>query len=276
MNSPAMPAAALQSSPQVTVEGLTRHFHSQQTLTAYADIDLAIAAGEFFCIVGPSGCGKTSLMRAIAGLDQPTQGRVHIAAGAADAPARIGMVFQEHGLFPWMTLKQNITFLLKNNDRFHRADIDRISAEYLHSVGLAKFASYYPHQVSGGMRQRVSLARSFANAPDILLMDEPFVYLDYQTRLALQALLLDIWRESGKTVVFVTHDIDEAVLLADRVMMMSRQPGRVKKILPIDLPRPRDPFAIRADARYAAYVSEIVLSIREELAELEGHCDELP
>ena len=248
------------------VEGLTRTFRHRQQLTAYADISLEIPAGEFFCIVGPSGCGKSSLLRAIAGLDQPTSGTLHIAPRRGEASARIGMVFQEHGLFPWMTLKQNIRFLLRNNRRFHRRDVDRVSDDYLNKVGLAGFASFYPHQVSGGMRQRVSLARSFANAPDILLMDEPFVFLDYQTRLTLHELLLNIWRESGKTVIFVTHDIDEAVLLADRVMMMSRQPGRIKKILSIDLSRPRDPFAIRNDADYSAFVNEIGRSIQEELA----------
>ena len=258
---------AISDNPQLTVEGLTRTFHHHRhQLTAYADINLAIPAGEFFCIVGPSGCGKSSLLRAIAGLDQPTSGTLHIAPRPGEASARIGMVFQEHGLFPWMTLKQNIRFLLRNNRQFDRRDIDRISDDYLHKVGLSGFASFYPHQVSGGMRQRVSLARSFANAPDILLMDEPFVFLDYQTRLTLHELLLSIWRESGKTVIFVTHDIDEAVLLADRVMMMSRQPGRIKKIRSIDLPRPRDPFAIRNDAGYIACVNEIGWSIQEELA----------
>jgi len=175
------------------------------------------------------------------------------------------MVFQEHGLFPWMTLKDNITFPLKNDSSFDKQTIEEISTQYLQRVGLSKFANFFPHQVSGGMRQRISIARSFAVDPDILLMDEPFVFLDYQNRLLLQDILLNLWQESNKTVLFVTHNINEAVSLSDRIMIMTAHPGRVKADITIDLSRPRDMFEIRKSAQFTNYVNDITDLIKDEM-----------
>lgn len=234
--------------------------------TAYAGLDFEIAAGEFVCILGPSGCGKTSLLRTLAGLEVPSTGELEIAAsdtfvapnGPADPP-QIGMIFQQHGLFAWMTVYHNIRFLLESGGKSaaNVVDIDARVAQVLVDVGLTEFADYYPHQLSGGMCQRVSIARSFAREPDILLMDEPFVFLDYQTRLRLQALLLNLWQRQRSTVVFVTHDIEEAVLLADRILLMSAHPGRIEREIVVDLPRPRQLLETCQLPRFREWVTEI-------------------
>jgi len=175
------------------------------------------------------------------------------------------MVFQEHGLFPWMTLKDNIAFPLKNDPALDEHEVEKICSHFLQKVGLVKFANYFPHQVSGGMKQRISIARSFAVDPDILLMDEPFVFLDYQNRLLLQELLLNLWQDSNKTIIFVTHNINEAVSLADRVMVMTAHPGKVKTNINIDLPRPRNMFEIRKSTQYAEYVNHITDLLKDEM-----------
>lgn len=239
-------------------------FRKEQQTVAYENVNFQIGQGEFFCILGPSGCGKTSLLRTIAGLDVATSGELGIQSQNTPKPASIGMVFQEHGLFPWMTTRKNIHFLLENNIHMAGRDLDAIVDEFIHLVGLIKFADYFPHQLSGGMRQRISIARSFANEPDILLMDEPFVFLDYQTRCALHGLLLEIWQRKKKTLVFVTHDIEEAVFLADRVLVMSAHPGTVKTIVDINLPRPRQFLALRKLPVYQDKVSELMELLREE------------
>ncbi len=250
---------------QVSVSRLGKTFsHNQQTTVAYADLNFQIPQGEFFCILGPSGCGKTSLLRTIAGLETASSGELAIHPLHDSGAANVGMVFQEHGLFPWMTVRHNIRFLLENNEQLVGRDLDDITQEYIELVGLTKFTDYFPHQLSGGMRQRVSIARSFANAPDILLMDEPFVFLDYQTRCALHGLLLDIWQRKKTTLAFVTHDIEEAVFLADRVLVMSGHPGTVKTIIDIDLPRPREFLALRKTPAYQNLVSELIEQLRGE------------
>lgn len=180
------------------------------------------------------------------------------------------MVFQEHGLFPWMSLKDNIAFPLKNdasfrNNSFRKKSIEQLSIEFLEKVGLLKFANFFPHQVSGGMRQRTSIARSFAVDPDILLMDEPFVFLDYQNRLLLQELLLTLWQDSNKTVLFVTHNINEAVSLSDRIIVMTAHPGTVKANINIELSRPRDMFEIRKSTTFTNYVNNITDLIKHEI-----------
>ncbi len=175
------------------------------------------------------------------------------------------MVFQEHGLFPWMSLKDNIAFPLKNDASVGANDVERLSLQFLDEVGLLKFARFFPHQVSGGMRQRISIARSFAVNPDILLMDEPFVFLDYQNRLLLQELLLTLWQDSNKTVLFVTHNINEAVSLSDRVMVMTAHPGTVKANINIELPRPRAMFEIRKSTAFTHYVNDITDLIKNEI-----------
>jgi NitT/TauT family transport system ATP-binding protein len=232
---------------------------------AYAELDFSVRAGEFFCILGPSGCGKSTLLRTIAGLEQPSSGALTCHTLANQQRPSIGMVFQEQGLFPWMTVQDNVLFLLQNNAALRGQDLQLRTAQALAQVGLERFASLYPHQLSGGMRQRVAIARSFANEPDILLMDEPFVFLDFQTRLGLQALLLSLWQQTHRTVVFVTHDIDEAILLADRIMVMSAHPGTVKQVIPVDLPRPRDVLALRQSPQFTQYVGQATELLREEL-----------
>jgi NitT/TauT family transport system ATP-binding protein len=253
----------------INAKQLGKVFRSRGRETiAYQDLTFNVRQGEFFCILGPSGCGKTSLLRTLAGLETPDRGELSINTVASSAP-EIGMVFQEHGLFPWMSLRNNVRFLLENNPCLSGRDLDAICDDYLAKVGLSAFSHYYPHQTSGGMRQRVSIARAFANAPNILLMDEPFVFLDYQTRLGLQQLLLGIWNESHKSVVFVTHDIEEAVLLADRIMVMSAHPGRLKTFVDIDLPRPRDVLAVRKQPAYRDYVDDILALLQQESAKPE-------
>jgi NitT/TauT family transport system ATP-binding protein len=248
---------------QVTATHLCKTFrHNGRETVAFQDISFQIAPGEFFCIVGPSGCGKTTLLRTLAGLEKHTSGQLEINPASGAGAPRVGMVFQEHGLFPWMSLRNNVRFLLEESPRPGGQDVDAVCDRYLAKVGLSAFAHYYPHQVSGGMRQRVSVARSFATEPDILQMDEPFVFVDYQTRLALQQQLLQIWEETGKTIAFVTHDIEEAVLLADRVLVLSEHPGRVLALLDIDLPRPRQFAALRKLPAYVDYVDHIALLLQ--------------
>ncbi|NOX93418.1 MAG: ABC transporter ATP-binding protein [Gammaproteobacteria bacterium] len=254
---------------QVSVTHLSKIFsrtfsRKEEQTVAYENLNFHIKQGEFFCILGPSGCGKTSLLRTIAGLETATSGELNIQPLNTSRPISIGMVFQEHGLFPWMTAGDNIRFLLENNVHMAGRDLDVIVNEFISLVGLTKFTNYFPHQLSGGMRQRVSIARSFANEPDILLMDEPFVFLDYPTRCALHGLLLEIWQRKKKTLVFVTHDIEEAVFLADRVLVMNAHPGTVKTIIDINLPRPREFLALRKLPAYQDQVSELMELLHEE------------
>jgi NitT/TauT family transport system ATP-binding protein len=229
-------------------------------VVAFDDLSFAIPRNEFFCIVGPSGCGKTTLLRCIANLERATRGTLSV-----NDVRQLAMVFQEQGLFPWMTLRDNVRFLMRNSARVERGEIDTICASLLDKVGLARFADLYPHQVSGGMRQRVSLIRSFAVHPDVLLMDEPFVFVDFQTKIVLHELLLRLWQDEGRTVVFVTHDIEEAVTLADRILVLSAHPGRAKAIVPVDLPRPRDVFDLRKSERFRAIVNEVMDLMRPDL-----------
>ncbi len=250
---------------QISITHLSKiFFQKKQRTVAYENLTFQIRQGEFFCILGPSGCGKTSLLRTIAGLEAATSGELTIQPQDSSKPSAIGMVFQEHGLFPWMTIRNNIRFLLENNIHMVNRDLDAIVNEFIGLVKLTTFADYFPHQLSGGMRQRVSIARSFASEPGLLLMDEPFVFLDYQTRCALHDLLLDIWQRKKKTLVFVTHDIEEAVVLADRVLVMSAHPGTVKSIIDINLPRPREFLTLRKSSAYQNQVSELMELLREE------------
>ena len=213
-----------------------------ELLVAVQDVSLDIASGEFVCVLGPSGCGKSTLLRVAAGLDSPSSGSV-------TTQSRPSVVFQEHGIFPWLTIAENVAYPLKLRGvprAERRARVD----ELLELVGLRDFASYYPAQISGGMRQRTSVARALADDGDVLLMDEPFGALDEQTRVVLQQELLRIWEQTSKAVLFITHSVDEALTLADRVVVMSHRPGRIIAELEIPFGRPRDIKELRRDPRY--------------------------
>ncbi len=207
---------------------------------ALSDINLSIAQGEFICIIGASGCGKSTLLRIVAGFETLSTGEMHVMGKtiAGPGPDR-GMVFQDYALFPWLSVAANIGYGPKQAG-LPKAKIDELTERYLEMVGLKKFRNRYPHELSGGMKQRVAIARVLANDPAVILMDEPFGALDAITRNGLQESLLEIWEKAKKTILFITHSVDEAVYLADRVIVLSPHPGRLKMEIPIDLPRPRD------------------------------------
>ncbi len=225
----------------LTVRSVTKRFAvGDDEVEALAPVDLAIPKSEFVCMIGASGCGKSTLLRIIAGFEEPTTGHVSIDGKPVTGPGSDrGMVFQDYALFPWMTVRQNISFGPRQR-HLPREKIDRTTDEFVKMVGLERFADRYPNQLSGGMKQRVAIARVLANNANILLMDEPFGALDALTREQLQNELLQIWKRTGVTTIFVTHSVEEAVLLADRVLVMSAGPGRIDSDFRIDLPRPRD------------------------------------
>jgi len=225
----------------LTIHGVTKRFSvGDGELEALATVDLSIPTGEFVCMIGASGCGKSTLLRIIAGFEEPTTGNVAMYGKAITGPGSDrGMVFQDYALFPWMTVRENISFGPRQR-QLPREEIARTANEFVRMVGLERFAERYPNQLSGGMKQRVAIARVLANDASILLMDEPFGALDALTREQLQNELLQIWKRTGVTTIFVTHSVEEAVLLADRVLVMSAGPGRIDSDFRIDLPRPRD------------------------------------
>ena len=225
----------------LTIRGVTKRFAAgDDEVEALAPIDLVIPKGEFVCMIGASGCGKSTLLRIIAGFEEPTTGEIAIDGKSVTGPGRDrGMVFQDYALFPWMTVRQNVSFGPRQR-HLAREEIDKTTDEFVRMVGLERFADRYPNQLSGGMKQRVAIARVLANNADILLMDEPFGALDALTREQLQNELLQIWKRTGVTTIFVTHSVEEAVLLADRVLVMSAGPGRIDSDFRIELPRPRD------------------------------------
>ena len=240
-------------------------------VVALDGIDLTIAPGEFVCIVGPSGCGKSTLLRILAGLDRASSGTIDI--DAAGWPVANAMVFQDSGLFPWMNVETNVGFgLMTRGVPSHEAAL-RVDAA-LRLVGLTRFRRHYPHQLSGGMRQRGAIARAFVTDPAMLLMDEPFAALDAQNRVILQAELVRIWEETGKTVVYITHSIDEALLLGDRTVVMTAQPGRIKKIIDIPFRHPRNVMELSATAEFGALKLAIWRILEDEVmrarAEVEG------
>lgn len=232
-------------------------------MTALQDITLDIADGEFVSLVGPSGCGKTTLLRILAGLEQPSAGDVLIRRADAAKPLQ-SMIFQENGIIPWMTVRENVAFGLKMRNAPAAIVKERV-AYYLAKVGLAPFASAYPKELSGGMKQRVSIARAFANDPEILLMDEPFAALDEQNKFLLQEELLSIWEETKKTVVFITHSIDEAMMVSDRIVLLSAHPGRIAAEKRVELPRPRSMETIRSDAGAAGLFLDIWNHLQHEV-----------
>lgn len=244
----------------VEVKDLSKVYFDQElekTVLALRNIDLEVKEGEFICLIGPSGSGKSTLLNLISGFFSPTKGKILVEGREVEGPGPDrGVVFQEYTLFPWLTISQNVEFGLKNigvkrEERRERAHY------YLKMVGLSDFIDARPFELSGGMKQRVAIARVLALNPEILLMDEPFGALDAQTRQKLQVELLDIWRKDKKTVIFVTHNVDEAVFLADRVVVLTKRPGQIKRDLWIDLQRPRD--------RYGEELSVIKRMLLEEL-----------
>ncbi|MBI4578473.1 MAG: ABC transporter ATP-binding protein [Planctomycetes bacterium] len=254
----------------IRIRDLTRWFLIKgRPIHALAGIDLDVRAGEFLCIVGPSGCGKTTILRILAGLDRQTTGSIEVVAprgsAGSDGQPLSSVVFQEQSIFPWMRVRDNVAFGLRARG-ISRAVRTRIAAEHIRQVGLSEFADAWPHQLSGGMKQRVAIARALANDPHILLMDEPFAALDEQTKLVLQDELLRIWERSRKTVLYVTHSLDEAILLADRVLVMSQRPGRILRILDMPFDRPRTIRRVRSDARYGPLFNEIWELLRHNVA----------
>ncbi|MCU0629959.1 MAG: ABC transporter ATP-binding protein [Methanoregulaceae archaeon] len=223
------------------VENLSKEFEQRDVHSpALVSINLEVQDKEFTCVLGPSGCGKTTLLRIIAGLEKPTSGKVIIGGEIVTEPTpRLAMIFQDYSLFPWRTVLDNIAFGLemKGIDETER---HRVASHYLDLIGLCGFGKNYPYELSGGMRQRVAVARALAIDPSVLLMDEPFGALDAQTRNMLQKQLLEIWEKTQKTILFVTHSVDEAVFMADRIVVLTSRPGTVKEVVKIDLPRPRD------------------------------------
>ncbi|MBN3733295.1 ABC transporter ATP-binding protein [Burkholderia sp. Tr-20390] len=212
----------------------------QGECTALDDISFRTYRREFVCVIGPSGCGKSTLIRILAGLDAQTSGEVLLDGKPVQGPgADRGMVFQGYTLFPWLTVKKNVMFGLRMNGS-SSGQAEREALQWLDLVGLTRFADVYPHQLSGGMKQRVAIARALANRPRILLMDEPFGALDAQTRAKMQTHLLDIWRNIDVTILFITHDLDEAIFLADRILVLKANPGAVQELIEVPVPRPRD------------------------------------
>ncbi|MEA3088367.1 MAG: NitT/TauT family transport system ATP-binding protein [Paraburkholderia sp.] len=257
-------AAYEDANAKIRLRHLTKSFQTQGGLvTALNDVSLDIPSGCFFMIVGPSGCGKTTLLRILANLETPTSGSVEITAPAEFRPGN-SMVFQGDSLFPWMTVYDNAAYGLALR-HVPKAEIRDVVGHYLSRTGLTRFAKAYPHQLSGGMRQRVSIVRAFANDPDILLMDEPFSALDEQNKLLLQEELLRIWEETRKTVLFITHSVDEAVTLGDRIMVMTAQPGSAKQIVDVPFERPRSVLELRARPEYGEFVYSIWGQLRDEV-----------
>jgi NitT/TauT family transport system ATP-binding protein len=247
----------------IEISGLgKRHGRDAGAVVALADIDLKVAPGEFLCIVGPSGCGKSTLLRILAGLDQQTSGSIKIAAeGWAVENA---MVFQESGLFPWMNVETNVSFGLMTRGVPAREAAPRVEAA-LKLVGLTKFRHHYPHQLSGGMRQRSAIARAFVTDPAMLLMDEPFAALDAQNRMILQAELVRLWEETRKTVIYVTHSIEEALSLGDRTVVMTAQPGRIKQIVDVPFRHPRDLMTLTASPEFGKLKLDIWRVLEDEV-----------
>jgi NitT/TauT family transport system ATP-binding protein/sulfonate transport system ATP-binding protein len=258
---------------KLVIDGVSRVFPSVAggaPTRALEPTDLAVAANDFIAILGPSGCGKSTLLRVVAGLDRPTSGRVLLDQREVTGPgADRGMVFQSYTLFPWLTVSQNIAFGLRER-RVPPAEQQQIVNQFIERVGLKGFERHWPRQLSGGMQQRTAIARALANNPEIMLLDEPFGALDTQTRALMQELLLGIWERDRKTVLFVTHDIEEAIFVASRVVVMTARPGRIKADVAIDLPHPRH-YTMKTTPEFSALKARLTEEIRIEALAAEPH-----
>jgi NitT/TauT family transport system ATP-binding protein len=249
---------------KIIIRGLGKTFKTgKQETVALTNVDLTVPSGEFLCIVGPSGCGKTTLLRILAGLETASCGEVEIVQDSRGLPMN-AMVFQENSIFPWFKVWDNVAYGLRMRGISRQEEQSTVSY-FLEKVGIFDFKDFYPYQLSGGMKQRVSIARAFANKPEILLMDEPFASLDEQNRLILQEELLNMWEQDRKTVVFITHSIDEAVFLGDRVLTMTARPGRIKAITDIQIPRPRSIEELKGNAHYRDLTKQIWRLVKEEV-----------
>jgi NitT/TauT family transport system ATP-binding protein len=251
---------------KLVIENVSRVFPAVRggmPTRALEPTNLTVADNDFVTVLGPSGCGKSTLLRMVAGLDTPTTGRILLDGKAITGPgADRGMVFQSYTLFPWLTVAENVAFGLRERgiSQKERSDIAR---SWLDKVGLTSFASHFPKQLSGGMQQRTAIARALANDPKMLLLDEPFGALDNQTRALMQELLLGIWERERKTVIFVTHDIEEAIFLASRVVVMSARPGRIKADIAVDLPHPRH-YTVKTSPAFSDLKARLTEEIRVE------------
>jgi NitT/TauT family transport system ATP-binding protein len=260
--------AAVTAPPKLAAKGVRIGYRSREgrqvrSVTVVDGIDLDVRDGEFLCIVGPSGCGKTTLLRILAELEKPSSGTVEVQAERPGRPSN-SMVFQGDSIFPWMTVWDNAAYGLRLR-AVPEAQVRETVGHYLDKTGLTRFAKHYPHQLSGGMKQRVSIARAFANDPEILLMDEPFSALDEQNKTLLQEEVLRIWEADKKTVVFITHSVDEAVTLGDKIMVMSAHPGKVKAMIDVPFARPRNVLELRSQPAYGEMVYNIWGHLREEV-----------
>ncbi|MHB8629369.1 MAG: ABC transporter ATP-binding protein [Aggregatilineales bacterium] len=259
--------------PKITITDLSVQFAERGSggpLSALEHMNLTIGDGEFVCLVGPSGCGKTTLLRVLGGLQLPSDGAFTIRRDQSEVNRPLtAMVFQGVAVFPWLTVSENVAYGLRAQGVPY-AERNRIAREWIGRVGLERFAEAYPYELSGGMQQRVGLARAFAYNPEVLLMDEPFGALDEQTRLLLQETLLDLWQSRRMTILFVTHSVDEALTLADKVVVLSARPARVLSEEVVTLPRPRDVLALRADPRFGELFGRVWGLLRTEVRTVES------
>jgi ABC-type nitrate/sulfonate/bicarbonate transport system ATPase subunit len=257
---------------KLVIDGVGRTFrgvHGGAPTVALTPISLAVADNDFITILGPSGCGKSTLLRIVAGLDRPSEGRVLLDGVEVSGPgADRGMVFQSYTLFPWLTVEENVRFGLREKG-LAAAEQSSIARHWIGKVGLGGFERHYPKMLSGGMQQRTAIARALANAPKILLLDEPFGALDHQTRGLMQELLLSIWESEKTTVLFVTHDIEEAIFMASRVVVMSARPGRLKADVPVPIAHPRH-YTVKTTPAFSSLKARLTEEIRAEALKVEG------
>ena len=253
---------------KLKIDNVVKEYEGRNGKTvALNGVNLDIKENEFICVVGPSGCGKSTLLNIIAGLHEPTSGAAYLDGKKIEGTGvERGVVFQQYALFPWRTVLKNVMFPLEMK-KTPKEEAEKIALKYIKAVGLEGFENSYPKELSGGMKQRVAIARAYAADPEVLLLDEPFGALDAQTRVQLQTELLETWQKEKKTCFFITHDVDEAIILAQRVIIMSARPGRIKKIVDVDIPYPRTQ-ATKTDPRFLELKTEIWNEVYQEFLEV--------